>query len=294
MGLVERWYQAEAERIKLDGTPIDQLNLNWLRTNVRLVQQEPILFNLTVFENIAYGLAGTPLEHCSLEEKRRHVEEAAKFAFAHDFIVGLPDGYETQIGERGGLLSGGQKQRIAIARSIISDPKVLLLDEATSALDPHSEHIVQKALDNVSQSRTTIVIAHKLATIKNADNIVVMDKGQIMEQGTHASLLAADGIYARLIRAQNLNTPPAHLIEEDERRQSEERDEKSEEADIEKPLTRYATAEEQRMQSLAGKDDFSLAREKGLMSSIWSLVKENPELKWTFLCILVCCVAASE
>lgn len=132
------------------------------------------------------------------------VEQAAKIAFAHDFITELPEGYETQIGQRGGLLSGGQKQRIAIARSVVSQPKILLLDEATSALDPHAEGIVQQALDKASEGRTTIVIAHKLATIRKADNIVVMSKGKIVEQGTHESLISHDGVYAHLLRIQDL------------------------------------------------------------------------------------------
>jgi ATP-binding cassette, subfamily B (MDR/TAP), member 1 len=169
------------------------MNLNWLRTKVRLVQQEPVLFNGSVFDNIAYGLVGTPWQKDSPEKQMEKVIQAAQFAFAHDFITALPEGYHTRIGERGGLLSGGQKQRVAIARSIVSDPKVLLLDEATSALDPQAEGIVQKALDNVARSRTTIVIAHKLATIKRADNIVVMTEGRILEQGTHDGLLAENG-----------------------------------------------------------------------------------------------------
>ncbi|KAM7215408.1 Leptomycin B resistance protein-like protein [Rhypophila decipiens] len=204
IGLIERWYNPTSGSIKLDGRPIDSLNLGWLRKHVRLVQQEPVLFQGTVYENIAHGLVGTPYEHASKEEKMAQIENAAKTAFAHDFITELPQGYETQIGQRGGLLSGGQKQRIAIARSVVSQPKILLLDEATSALDPHAEGIVQQALDRASEGRTTIVIAHKLATIRKADNIVVMSKGKIVEQGSHEGLISQDGVYAHLVRIQDL------------------------------------------------------------------------------------------
>ncbi|OJJ37981.1 hypothetical protein ASPWEDRAFT_59240 [Aspergillus wentii DTO 134E9] len=204
VGLLERWYNPQSGIIKLDGHPIDQLNLSWLRKNVRLVQQEPVLFQGTVFENIKQGLVGTNWEYAPKDEQMERIQEAATMAFAHDFIAGLPNGYETEIGQRGGLLSGGQKQRIAIARSIVSQPKVLILDEATSALDPHAESVVQKALDRASEGRTTIVIAHKLATIRKADNIIVMKKGCIVEHGTHDSLLARDGTYAQLVRVQDL------------------------------------------------------------------------------------------
>ncbi|GJC92941.1 multidrug/pheromone exporter [Colletotrichum higginsianum] len=200
IGLFERWYNPTAGTVRLDGKDIKDLNLKWLRTNVRLVQQEPVLFNGTVLENISNGLVGTPWETATPEEQRRRVEDAAKLAFAHDFITSLPQGYDTRIGERGGLLSGGQKQRIAIARSLISEPQVLLLDEATSALDPHAEGVVQEALNRASQNRTTIVIAHKLATIRNADHIVVMSSGRIAEQGRHDDLVAMNGIYHNLIQ----------------------------------------------------------------------------------------------
>jgi ATP-binding cassette subfamily B (MDR/TAP) protein 1 len=183
IGLLERWYNPGSGTIALDGHPVNQLNIQWLRKQVRLVQQEPVLFAGTVFDNIVNGLVGTPWERDSRGEKLARVQEAAKIAFAHDFISQLPNGYDTVIGERGGLLSGGQKQRVAIARSVISKPRILLLDEATSALDPHAEEVVQQALDNVSTGRTTITIAHKLATIRNADNIVVMERGRILEQG---------------------------------------------------------------------------------------------------------------
>ncbi|CAG8947962.1 unnamed protein product [Penicillium salamii] len=170
VGLLERWYNPASGTIKLDGRPLDELNLSWLRRNVRIVQQEPVLFQGSVLDNIKQGLVGTEWEHLPIYQQMERVQEAAIMAFAHDFITDLPNGYDTEIGQRGGLLSGGQKQRIAIARSIVSQPKVLILDEATSALDPHAESVVQKALDKATEGRTTIVIAHKLATIQKADN----------------------------------------------------------------------------------------------------------------------------
>ncbi|KAF9729172.1 hypothetical protein PMIN06_000077 [Paraphaeosphaeria minitans] len=204
IGLMERWYNPSAGNILLDGTRIQDLNLRWLRTNIRLVQQEPVLFSGTVFENVACGLFGTEKGNLPESQQRELVAAACKAAYADEFVEQLPKGYDTQIGERATMLSGGQKQRLAIARSIISDPQVLLLDEATSALDPKAEKMVQQALDSVSKNRTTIVIAHKLSTIKNADNIAVMTKGSITEQGTHNELLDKKGAYASLVAAQDL------------------------------------------------------------------------------------------
>ncbi|KAK3337811.1 P-loop containing nucleoside triphosphate hydrolase protein [Cercophora scortea] len=204
IGLIERWFSPQSGTVTLDGRRVEEYNLQWLRTSVRLVQQEPVLFNATVFQNVAYGLSGTPMERWSNAEKLKLVEDACRSAFAHEFVEKLPDGYHTQVGERGAMLSGGQKQRLAIARSVISNPRVLLLDEATSALDPNAERIVQKALNNISTDRTTVVIAHRLSTIRDADNIVVMSNGLIVEQGTHDELVTRQGAYFRLVRAQDL------------------------------------------------------------------------------------------
>ncbi|CAK7202975.1 hypothetical protein SEUCBS139899_005702 [Sporothrix eucalyptigena] len=205
VGLLERWFAPSSGSITLDGHRIDDLNIQWLRTNIRLVQQEPVLFNGTVFENVANGLAGTPqADVLSESDKRSLVIDACRAAYAHDFVEKLPEGYDTQIGERGALLSGGQKQRIVIARSIIANPRVLLLDEATSALDPSAERIVQKALSNVATKRTTLVIAHRLSTIRDADNIVVLAKGRVVEQGTHDELMARGQAYYRLVLSQDL------------------------------------------------------------------------------------------
>lgn len=166
-----------------------------------------MLFNDTIFENVLNGYHGGHVEKLSEKEKQHLVTNACIQANAHDFIELLPDGYNTIVGERSSLLSGGQKQRIAIARALISNPNILLLDEATSALDSESEKFVQAALDRASQGRTTLVVAHKLSTVEKADKIVVMEKGRIVEQGTHASLLEANGVYCRLLHAQTLTAP---------------------------------------------------------------------------------------
>ncbi|KAK5953832.1 GTPase-activating protein [Knufia fluminis] len=205
VGLVERFYDPVGGQVFLDGHDISTLNVRWLRQQIALVQQEPVLFSLTIKENIRNGLVGSRFEHETAEEQTRRIEEAAKKANAHDFIMSLPDGYNTHVGERGFLLSGGQKQRVAIARAIVSDPKILLLDEATSALDTKSEGVVQRALDVAAIGRTTIVIAHRLSTIRDADNIVVMKNGHIVEQGSHDALLERNGAYAALVSAQRLD-----------------------------------------------------------------------------------------
>lgn len=216
IGLVERFYEPVGGQIYLDGRDITTLNLRWLRRQIALVSQEPTLFATTIFHNIAHGLIGTEFEDAAEEKRRELVVEAAKMANAHDFVSGLPDGYDTHVGERGFLLSGGQKQRIAIARAVVSNPKILLLDEATSALDTKSEGVVQAALENASQGRTTIAIAHRLSTIKDAHNIVVMAEGKIVEQGTHDELLAAKGAYADLVTTQTIAAANEMSAEEQE------------------------------------------------------------------------------
>lgn len=204
VGLVERFYTPVRGNILLDGRDIQSLDLKWLRRQMSLVSQEPVLFNCSIRTNIEHGLIGTDLDAASEEKRAELVTQAARMANAHDFITHLPQGYETIAGDRGLQLSGGQKQRIAIARAIISNPKMLLLDEATSALDSQSEGVVQNALDVAAQGRTTIVIAHRLSTIKGADNIVVLNQGAIVEQGTHDELLSRKAAYFDLVEAQRL------------------------------------------------------------------------------------------
>ena len=180
-------------KVHVGGKDIRALNLKWLRRHIGLVGQEPVLFDTTIAENIRFGR-----EDATLAD----IEKAAREANAHNFITSLPDGYNTQVGERGVQLSGGQKQRVAIARALVRDPKLLLLDEATSALDTESESVVQEALDKARSGRTTIVIAHRLSTIQNADVIVAIEGGQVAEMGTHAELIQRKGLYFNLVVAQ--------------------------------------------------------------------------------------------
>jgi len=196
--LIERFYDPMSGSIMLDGIDIKTLNVKWLRSQLGLVGQEPVLFQGTVADNISYGKPGA---------SQAEIEEAAQSANAHTFITtALSDGYNTDVGLRGGKLSGGQKQRVAIARAILRKPPVLLLDEATSALDNESERIVQAALDEImtKQKRTTIVIAHRLSTIRNADKIAVINEGAVVEQGAHDELLQnTQGMYFNLVLAQS-------------------------------------------------------------------------------------------
>ena len=267
ISLLERFYDPAEGQICLDGHDIRDLNLQWLRSQMRLVQQvrssflhedckhsivltlhrqlqEPVLFDDTIYVNVAYGLAGTEMDKYSESEKRELVRQACVKAYADEFIQRLPRGYDTRVGERGGSLSGGQKQRIAIARSVISDPRILLLDEATSALDPKAEGIVQAALDAVSRSRTTVMIAHRLSTVKMADKIIVFSKGSIVEEGTHSSLLAANGAYARLVNIQSLGSEGN---DDDSKKRTASKDddvdteEEAEPADLEKMATRRSS-----------------------------------------------------
>ena len=194
VNLIPRFYEPSSGRITLDGEGIDELTLSNLRSHIALVSQDVTLFNDTVAANIAYGaMSGAP---------RDAVERAAVAAHALDFIQALPKGFDTVVGQDGIRLSGGQRQRLAIARAILKNARILILDEATSALDSESERHVQAAMDALMQGRTTIVIAHRLSTIERVDSIAVLDAGRVVEQGTHAELLARNGIYAKLHRIQ--------------------------------------------------------------------------------------------
>jgi ATP-binding cassette subfamily B protein len=191
--LLLRFYDPSAGRIVLDGVATREMALHDLRQRIGIVPQDAVIFSASALENIRYGKPGA---------SDAEVQAAARAAFAHDFITALPEGYDTFLGERGVRLSGGQRQRIAIARAMLKNPPLLLLDEATSALDAESERMVQAALETAMRDRTTLVIAHRLATVQKADRIVVIDHGRIVEQGTHETLVAANGVYARLAALQ--------------------------------------------------------------------------------------------
>ena len=194
--LLPRFYDCDAGVIRIDGTDIKHVTLDSLRQQVGIVPQETILFNGSVYDNILYG---------RLDATKEEIEAAAKAANAHDFIMELPEGYNTMLGDRGVNISGGQRQRIAIARAVLKDPRILVLDEATSALDTESERLVQEALNRLMVGRTSIIIAHRLSTIKNADRILVLDKGKLAEAGTHDELIAKKGLYAHLYEIQYRN-----------------------------------------------------------------------------------------
>ncbi|NML24236.1 ATP-binding cassette domain-containing protein [Zoogloea sp. G-4-1-14] len=191
--LLLRFYDPELGKVRIDGVPLADADPAALRSRIALVSQEAVIFAASVTDNVRYARP-----EASLDE----VKAACAAAFADEFITGLPEGYDTDLGERGVRLSGGQRQRIAIARAILADRPILLLDEATSALDAESERMVQQALDGLMRQRTTLAIAHRLATVQKADRIIVMEAGHVVQQGTHAELIASDGLYARLARLQ--------------------------------------------------------------------------------------------
>lgn len=278
VGLLERWYQPTSGQITLDGQDIDEYNTNWLRSQIRLVQQEPTLFQGTVFQNVAKGLVGEQL-NLPHEDQMRLVREACTAADASTFIEKLPEGYYTQLGERAGMLSGGQRQRLSIARSIISDPKILLCDEATSALDPRAEKAVQDTLHRVSANKTTLVIAHKLATVMAADNIAVMANGRVVEQGTHGQLIEKDGLYAAMVRVQDLGAATG----EDNLKQNMDEElngvedaeytlERVKSLEMTPFTTSMRTSEAKDNQLTAGTLGLSLAR------CIFIMLKEHPDL----------------
>jgi ATP-binding cassette subfamily B protein len=191
--LLLRFYDPQEGIVSIDGVPVDAADITAVRQRIAYVPQDPAVFAGSIAENIRYG---------SLDTSDEDVRRVAKAAFAADFIEALPERYDTPLGERGVTLSGGQRQRIAIARALLRDAPILLLDEATSALDAESENLVQTALNRLMQGRTTLVIAHRLATVLDADRILVLDNGGIVEEGTHADLMGAKGVYSRLADLQ--------------------------------------------------------------------------------------------
>lgn len=196
INLIPRFYDVNEGEVLIDGINVKEANLKSLREQIGIVTQDSILFNDTIYNNIAFGVAD--------KVTKEEVERAAKIANAHDFIEQSSDGYQTQIGDNGMKLSGGQKQRLCIARAVLKNPPIMLLDEATSALDTESEKLVQEALDKLMENRTSVVIAHRLSTIQNADVIVVIDKGEVIEQGTHKELLESSKVYKKLTEIQKI------------------------------------------------------------------------------------------
>ncbi|KAH8675568.1 P-loop containing nucleoside triphosphate hydrolase protein [Xylariales sp. PMI_506] len=267
------------------GHQLEEMDLKWWRSQIGLVQQEPFLFNDTIFKNVAHGLIGSEFENESEERKKELVIEACKESFADEFIDRLPDGYETMVGDSGTKLSGGQRQRISIARAVIKKPKILILDEATSAIDVRGERIVQAALDKVSQGRTTVTIAHRLSTIKKADTIVVLQKGRVIEQGTHEGLLQDNtGVYYGLVHAQQLSLGDAADTSDSEG---------PEEEDLGTSMSRVKSAiisDEGFMEEQLG------LKSRGLVGSFGKLLWEQRSrfASYTFTIIFSACTAAGS
>ncbi|KOS23057.1 Leptomycin B resistance protein pmd1 [Escovopsis weberi] len=288
--LILRFYEPVAGDIFLDGCSLSSLNLQWLRQQVQFVSQEPFLFNMTVYENIEYGLTGPRWDGIPEEEKRKLVYKAAEVAQASDFIAKLPQGYDTVVGARGSRLSGGQVQRVAIARALVSEPRILVLDEATSALDNETEAKVLAAMNESYRDCTRIVIAHRLSTIINADKIVVLKTGHVAEEGTHSELMAAEAVYSDLVRAQDMSHEETAELE----------------IDVKNGLETNVQALPGSLEGQSHQDDIgdaiSISEEvepENKSSSIWSLVKfgwrlNNPEMVWIIIGLVCSIVAGFE
>ncbi|PRP79299.1 ABC transporter B family member 11-like [Planoprotostelium fungivorum] len=286
VSLVQRFYDSDGGKVLLDGADVKSLDVKWLRKQIGVVGQEPSLFNMTIRDNLLLG-AADGMDSVS----ERDMERACERANCHNFIKALPKGYDTVVGERGGMLSGGQKQRIAIARALIRNPKVLLLDEATSALDTASERLVQEALDEASKERTTIVVAHRLSTIRNADHIIVLKKGKVVEQGNHESLYNMGGIYKEMVDKQKIRME-RDSVDSD---QEEEQHETIRQADIPK-ITRQLTTSQglRETQVMIDEETERLkkkeGREKIHYSPLWRVIKLMRR-DWYF--ILIGCLGAA-
>ncbi|KAK1598320.1 ABC transporter [Colletotrichum navitas] len=272
--------------ISVGGVNIEDLDLKWWRAQVGLVQQEPFLFNNTIFNNVANGLIGTEWENEPETVKRELVRDACQESYAHEFISRLPDGYDTRVGDGGAKLSGGQKQRLAIARSIIKKPRIIILDEATSAIDAKSEKIVQAALDRVTHGRTTITIAHRLSTIKKADNIVVLQRGQAVEQGTHHGLLSdPSSVYSSLVRAQalHLSTPEKSVSEASASGLDSEMEDKVFMDQDHRPTAAFADTSENNVSH----------KSRGLVRSFGKLLYEHKANWISYVAVILSCMATA-
>ncbi|TAQ87320.1 hypothetical protein B7494_g4368 [Chlorociboria aeruginascens] len=284
VGLLERWYSPSQGAILIDGCSIETMNVKFLRSSIGLVQQDMTLFSDSVFYNIACGLFGTPSETLPEKERRALVIKSCIEVGAHSFIEGLPDGYDTKVGERGDRLSGGQKQRICIARAIISSPKILIFDEATSALDVKSEHIVEIAIKRASRNRTTIIIAHKLSFVQRSDKIVLLKSGQVIEEGTHESLLAQNGKYSRFWEAQELDNTTQADARDTTESVKVRKEEGSSFSDEENVLS--ATI------STNAEDTSTPEPGMSLVKCSYAILKEHKALQWLFIALLPTCVVA--
>ncbi|KAI3521330.1 hypothetical protein L1887_10793 [Cichorium endivia] len=283
--LLERFYDPIQGVVKLDGHDIRTLQVKWLRSQMSMVGQEPVLFANTILENIMMGKENAT---------KKEAITACVASNAHKFITNLPEGYDTQVGDRGTQLSGGQKQRIALARAMIQEPKILLLDEPTSALDPESEALVQQAIDKISKNRTTMVIAHRLATVRNADRIVVMEQGSVIESGNHKQLMQKKGAYFALINLASQSVSSNADSENDERGKHQ----KSPSAqDLLKSNHVHEISRSEYMQSVHDKDEVETETPKGaksgsyMISEVWKLQK--PEGGMLFIGIILGMVAGS-
>ncbi|KAI9647174.1 hypothetical protein NHQ30_003557 [Ciborinia camelliae] len=269
------------------GLAIDELNLKSLRRSIGLVQQDVTLFNDSIFYNVACGLYGTPFEVCSDQEKRALVIQSCIEVGAHSFIESLPEGYETKVGDKGNLLSGGQKQRISIARAIISSPKILIFDEATSGLDIESERIVEAAIKRVSKGVTCIIITHKLPFVQQADQIVLLKNGSVLERGTHQALLEMNGKYAQFYEAQKLDATIQSIDQSLENSEIREKDETTgPEFQIDEK-TKITTLLE------SPSDPVTLELpESSLIRSLWLVLVDHPLLQHLFIAVVPICVIA--
>ncbi|KAL7624970.1 hypothetical protein AAE478_004184 [Parahypoxylon ruwenzoriense] len=281
VALIERWYELDGDAgdkkliaffrngsITVGNTKLTDIDLKWWRSQIGLVQQEPFLFNTTIFQNVANGLVGTEWENSDIAKKTELVEQACKEAFADEFISRLPNGYNTHVGDAGIKLSGGQRQRLAIARAIVKQPKILILDEATSSIDVRGEKVVQAALDKVSKNRTTLMIAHRLSTVKKADNIVVLAKGKVVQWGNHESLMAeVGGPYWLLTNSQRLSMGD-----------NDNFDASSEVTEVEKRTMDLMTLDETKAEELESESTVVAEpkyKQKGVMGSFGALLLEQ-------------------